>query len=85
LQAFFTEKYLQEHPEDQDKIELLKQLIALQVSYWERLGSTMCECWWFLQRHCSEEIMQIYTRRTIWMCVQGYFFFYYYFEESVVF
>ncbi|OXB74830.1 UNVERIFIED_CONTAM: hypothetical protein H355_000090 [Colinus virginianus] len=28
--AFFTEKYLQEHPEDQDKIELLKQLIALQ-------------------------------------------------------
>lgn len=31
FQAFFTEKYLQEHPEDQDKIELLKQLIALQV------------------------------------------------------
>uniref|UniRef100_A0A8B9CTY9 Dedicator of cytokinesis 5 n=1 Tax=Anser brachyrhynchus TaxID=132585 RepID=A0A8B9CTY9_9AVES len=29
--AFFTEKYLQEHPEDQDKIELLKQLIALQM------------------------------------------------------
>uniref|UniRef100_A0A672U695 Dedicator of cytokinesis 5 n=1 Tax=Strigops habroptila TaxID=2489341 RepID=A0A672U695_STRHB len=29
--AFFTERYLQEHPEDQDKIELLKQLIALQM------------------------------------------------------
>ncbi|XP_026374759.2 dedicator of cytokinesis protein 5 isoform X1 [Ursus arctos] len=29
--AFFTEKYLQEHPEDQEKIELLKQLIALQM------------------------------------------------------
>ncbi|XP_043358891.1 dedicator of cytokinesis protein 5 isoform X2 [Dermochelys coriacea] len=29
--AFFTEKYIQEHPEDQDKIELLKQLIALQM------------------------------------------------------
>ncbi|XP_030874862.1 dedicator of cytokinesis protein 5-like, partial [Leptonychotes weddellii] len=28
--AFFTEKYLQEHPEDQEKIELLKRLIALQ-------------------------------------------------------
>lgn len=41
FQAFFTEKYLQEHPEDQDKIELLKQLIALQVLYWERLGSTV--------------------------------------------
>ncbi|XP_044515188.1 dedicator of cytokinesis protein 5 [Gracilinanus agilis] len=29
--AFFTEKYQQEHPEDQDKIELLKRLIALQM------------------------------------------------------
>uniref|UniRef100_A0A663MES7 Dedicator of cytokinesis 5 n=1 Tax=Athene cunicularia TaxID=194338 RepID=A0A663MES7_ATHCN len=29
--AFFTEKYLQERPEDQDKIELLKHLIALQM------------------------------------------------------
>uniref|UniRef100_A0A8C8SEJ3 Dedicator of cytokinesis 5 n=1 Tax=Pelusios castaneus TaxID=367368 RepID=A0A8C8SEJ3_9SAUR len=29
--AFFTEKYIQEHPEEQDKIELLKQLIALQM------------------------------------------------------
>uniref|UniRef100_A0A8D2LHM2 Dedicator of cytokinesis 5 n=1 Tax=Varanus komodoensis TaxID=61221 RepID=A0A8D2LHM2_VARKO len=29
--AFFTEKYNQEHPEDQEKIELLKQLIALQM------------------------------------------------------
>uniref|UniRef100_A0A2K5NWE4 Dedicator of cytokinesis 5 n=1 Tax=Cercocebus atys TaxID=9531 RepID=A0A2K5NWE4_CERAT len=28
--AFFTEKYLQEHPEDQEKVELLKRLIALQ-------------------------------------------------------
>uniref|UniRef100_A0A8C2MVG2 Dedicator of cytokinesis 5 n=1 Tax=Cricetulus griseus TaxID=10029 RepID=A0A8C2MVG2_CRIGR len=29
--AFFTEKYLQEHPEDQEKVELLKRLIALQI------------------------------------------------------
>ncbi|XP_051830122.1 dedicator of cytokinesis protein 5 [Antechinus flavipes] len=29
--AFFTEKYQQEHPEDQEKIELLKRLIALQM------------------------------------------------------
>ncbi|XP_050795774.1 dedicator of cytokinesis protein 5 isoform X4 [Gopherus flavomarginatus] len=29
--AFFTEKYIQEHPEDQDQIELLKHLIALQM------------------------------------------------------
>nr|XP_054364514.1 dedicator of cytokinesis protein 5 [Mirounga angustirostris] len=29
--AFFTEKYLREHPEDQEKIELLKRLIALQM------------------------------------------------------
>uniref|UniRef100_K7FID4 Dedicator of cytokinesis 5 n=1 Tax=Pelodiscus sinensis TaxID=13735 RepID=K7FID4_PELSI len=29
--AFFTEKYIQEHPEEQDKIELLQQLIALQM------------------------------------------------------
>ncbi|KAH0623152.1 hypothetical protein JD844_031162 [Phrynosoma platyrhinos] len=29
--AFFTDKYIQEHPEDQEKIELLKQLIALQM------------------------------------------------------
>ncbi|XP_069872785.1 dedicator of cytokinesis protein 5 isoform X1 [Dipodomys merriami] len=29
--AFFTEKYLQAHPEDQEKVELLKRLIALQM------------------------------------------------------
>ncbi|KAM9312793.1 dedicator of cytokinesis protein 5 [Gastrophryne carolinensis] len=29
--AFFTEHYIQENPNDQDKIELLKQLIALQM------------------------------------------------------
>ncbi|XP_078522728.1 dedicator of cytokinesis protein 5 [Lissotriton helveticus] len=29
--AFFTEMYTQEHPEDQEKIELLKHLIALQM------------------------------------------------------
>ncbi|XP_075412609.1 dedicator of cytokinesis protein 5 [Tenrec ecaudatus] len=29
--AFFTEKYFQEHPEDQEKVELLKRLIALQM------------------------------------------------------
>ncbi|XP_015202316.1 dedicator of cytokinesis protein 1 isoform X1 [Lepisosteus oculatus] len=29
--AFFTEKYTQEHPEDQDKIEKLKDLIAWQI------------------------------------------------------
>ncbi|XP_021116952.1 dedicator of cytokinesis protein 5 isoform X3 [Heterocephalus glaber] len=29
--AFFTERYLQEHPEDQEKVELLKRLIALQM------------------------------------------------------
>uniref|UniRef100_A0A8I6ARJ2 Dedicator of cytokinesis 5 n=1 Tax=Rattus norvegicus TaxID=10116 RepID=A0A8I6ARJ2_RAT len=29
--AFFTEKYLQAHPEDQEKVELLKRLIALQI------------------------------------------------------
>uniref|UniRef100_A0A5F4W1U0 Dedicator of cytokinesis 5 n=1 Tax=Callithrix jacchus TaxID=9483 RepID=A0A5F4W1U0_CALJA len=29
--AFFTEKYLEEHPEDQEKVELLKRLIALQM------------------------------------------------------
>ncbi|XP_029459966.1 dedicator of cytokinesis protein 5 isoform X2 [Rhinatrema bivittatum] len=29
--AFFTEKYSQEHPEDQEKIEKLKHLIALQM------------------------------------------------------
>ncbi|ETE68227.1 Dedicator of cytokinesis protein 5, partial [Ophiophagus hannah] len=29
--AFFTEKYVQGRPEDQEKIELLKQLIALQM------------------------------------------------------
>lgn len=30
-QAFFTDSYIQEHPEDQERIELLKHLIALQV------------------------------------------------------
>ncbi|XP_043939090.1 dedicator of cytokinesis protein 5 [Protopterus annectens] len=29
--AFFTEKYMQEHAEDLEKIELLKQLIAIQI------------------------------------------------------
>lgn len=38
FQAFFTEKYIQEHPEDQDKIELLKQLIALQVPAGTMMG-----------------------------------------------
>lgn len=31
--AFFTEKYTQEHPEDQDKIDKLKDLIAWQIPY----------------------------------------------------
>lgn len=31
-QAFFTSTYVQEHPEDLERIELLKHLIALQVS-----------------------------------------------------
>lgn len=30
-QAFFTEEYTQEHPEDQDKLTRLKDLIAWQV------------------------------------------------------
>uniref|UniRef100_A0A3Q2E7W2 Dedicator of cytokinesis 5 n=1 Tax=Cyprinodon variegatus TaxID=28743 RepID=A0A3Q2E7W2_CYPVA len=29
--AFFTDTYIQEHPEDHDRIEVLKQLIALQI------------------------------------------------------
>ncbi|XP_051896734.1 dedicator of cytokinesis protein 5 isoform X1 [Pristis pectinata] len=29
--AFFSSKYMQEHPEDQEKIDTLKQLIALQI------------------------------------------------------
>uniref|UniRef100_UPI00398F7855 dedicator of cytokinesis protein 5 isoform X1 n=2 Tax=Pristiophorus japonicus TaxID=55135 RepID=UPI00398F7855 len=29
--AFFNSKYIQEHPEDQEKIDTLKQLIALQI------------------------------------------------------
>ncbi|MGH0143332.1 UNVERIFIED_CONTAM: hypothetical protein FKN15_007394 [Acipenser sinensis] len=29
--AFFTERYLQDHPGDQERIELLKQLIAIQI------------------------------------------------------
>uniref|UniRef100_F6UKH4 Dedicator of cytokinesis 5 n=1 Tax=Ornithorhynchus anatinus TaxID=9258 RepID=F6UKH4_ORNAN len=29
--AFFTDKYIQDHPEDQEKVELLKHLIALQM------------------------------------------------------
>lgn len=32
LQAFFTERYLQEHPEAHEKIEKLKDLIAWQVN-----------------------------------------------------
>ncbi|XP_058882191.1 dedicator of cytokinesis protein 1 isoform X1 [Acipenser ruthenus] len=31
--AFFTGKYMQEHPEDQDKIEKLKDLIAWQIPF----------------------------------------------------
>ncbi|NWV76757.1 DOCK1 protein, partial [Dasyornis broadbenti] len=31
--AFFTEKYMHEHPEDQDKIEKLKDLIAWQIPF----------------------------------------------------
>ncbi|CAH2322310.1 dedicator of cytokinesis 1 isoform X1 [Pelobates cultripes] len=31
--AFFTEKYMQEHPEDHDKIEKVKDLIAWQVPF----------------------------------------------------
>uniref|UniRef100_A0AAY4DGQ5 Dedicator of cytokinesis 1 n=1 Tax=Denticeps clupeoides TaxID=299321 RepID=A0AAY4DGQ5_9TELE len=31
--AFFTDKYIQEHPEDQEKIERLKDLIAWQIPY----------------------------------------------------
>lgn len=31
LQAFFNDKYMQEHPEDLEKIEKLKDLIAWQV------------------------------------------------------
>lgn len=31
LQAFFNDKYIQEHPEDLEKIEKLKDLIAWQV------------------------------------------------------
>lgn len=31
-QAFFTDAYIQEHPEDQERIEVLKHLIALQVT-----------------------------------------------------
>ncbi|NXR70379.1 DOCK1 protein, partial [Rhadina sibilatrix] len=31
--AFFTEKYMQEHPEDHDKIEKLKDLIAWQIPF----------------------------------------------------
>uniref|UniRef100_A0AAR2JGN1 Dedicator of cytokinesis 1 n=1 Tax=Pygocentrus nattereri TaxID=42514 RepID=A0AAR2JGN1_PYGNA len=31
--AFFTDKYIQEHPEDQEKIDKLKDLIAWQIPY----------------------------------------------------
>uniref|UniRef100_A0A4W4HMP6 Dedicator of cytokinesis 1 n=1 Tax=Electrophorus electricus TaxID=8005 RepID=A0A4W4HMP6_ELEEL len=31
--AFFTERYIQEHPEDQEKIDKLKDLIAWQIPY----------------------------------------------------
>ncbi|XP_063077106.1 dedicator of cytokinesis protein 1-like [Engraulis encrasicolus] len=31
--AFFTDKYIQEHPEDRDKIDKLKDLIAWQIPY----------------------------------------------------
>lgn len=33
LQAFFTDTYMQEHPDDLESIEVLKHLIALQVQY----------------------------------------------------
>lgn len=32
LKAFFTDTYIQKHPEDQQRIGALKHLIALQVS-----------------------------------------------------
>lgn len=32
LQAFFTDTYMHEHPEDHERIEVLKHLIALQVN-----------------------------------------------------
>lgn len=36
LQAFFTDTYMQNHPDDHDRIEVLKHLIALQVnSLWQ--------------------------------------------------
>lgn len=36
-QAFFTEEYAREHPEDQDKLTRLKDLIAWQVQQsWPR-------------------------------------------------
>lgn len=37
-QAFFTERYLQEHPEAHDKIEKLKDLIAWQVNVRQQPG-----------------------------------------------
>lgn len=36
-QAFFTERYLQEHPEAHEKIEKLKDLIAWQVNISQQL------------------------------------------------
>lgn len=33
LQAFFTDTYMHEHPDDLESIEVLKHLIALQVQY----------------------------------------------------
>lgn len=40
LQAFFNDKYIQEHPEDLEKIEKLKDLIAWQVRpyHWRAMG-----------------------------------------------
>lgn len=37
-QAFFTDAYVQDHPEDLERIEVLKQLIALQVTPPPRRG-----------------------------------------------
>lgn len=39
LQAFFTDEYMQEHPDDRDKLMRLKDLIAWQV---RNIGTFVC-------------------------------------------
>lgn len=40
--AFFTEEYIRDHPEDQEKLNRLKDLIAWQVtSYWQQLAEAL--------------------------------------------